>query len=71
MKKENTLNVLNVITVTKIKSIAILLIGMCVECFFVWSMSHLTGVICTVIFIVVHLLLTLVAIGSIDLVKGD
>ncbi len=64
-------NTVNDIKVSKIKSIIIMLIGMFVECFFVWSMSHLTGVVCTVIFIVVHLLLTLVAIGSIDLVKGD
>ena len=64
-------NILHEIKVTKIKSIIIMLIGMFVECFFVWSMSHLTGVVCTTIFIVVHLMLTLVAIGSIDLLKGD
>jgi|GEM_PF-7004194 len=62
---------LNENVVKKIKSISILLVGMCVECFFVWSMSHLTGIVCTTIFIVVHLLLTLIAIGSIEIVKGD
>lgn len=64
-------NILNEIKVSRIKSVAILLLGMSVECFFVWSMSHLTSVVCTVIFIVVHLLLTLVAIASIDLLKGE
>lgn len=63
--------ILNAIGVDKIKSIIIMLIGMCVECFFVWSMSHLTGIVCTVIFICVHLVLTLIAVGSIDLVKED
>ncbi len=64
-------NTLNGMQEQKIRSIIIALVGMGLECFFVWSMSHLAGSECTVIFIVVHLMLTLIAVGSIEIVKGE
>jgi len=64
-------NTLNAVQEQKIKSLIIILLGSVLEGFFVWSMSHLAGSICTVLFIVVHLLLTLVAFGAIEIVKGE
>ena len=64
-------NTLNGMQEQKIKSLIIMIIGTFVEGFFVWSMSHLDGSVCTVLFIVVHLLLTLVALGAIEIVKGE